>query len=81
MNILSLATFKAPVEWENRMTLASRIKVELHADILEVHLYYRELQALSANKLRTRLERDKERHYVLYSRFRLLYPRPDLPYK
>ncbi|KAF8689085.1 Frag1/DRAM/Sfk1 family, partial [Rhizoctonia solani] len=38
MNIMSLAAFKAPVEWENRMELANRIKVELHADILEVQL-------------------------------------------
>ncbi|ELU40187.1 Frag1 domain-containing protein [Rhizoctonia solani AG-1 IA] len=78
MNIMSLAAFKAPVEWENRMELANRIKVELHADILEVQLYYQELQQLSGNKLRTRLERDKAKHYILYSRFRLLFPRPNL---
>lgn len=78
MNILSLATFKQPVQWENRMWLADRIKAELHDDILEVQLYYKELQQLTGNKLRTRLERDKEKHYVLYSRFRLLFPHPDL---
>ncbi|KAH7341953.1 hypothetical protein B0J17DRAFT_280507 [Rhizoctonia solani] len=78
MNILGLATFKAPVEWENRMELANRIKVELHADILEVQLYYQELQQLPSNKLRTRLEHDKAKHYILYSRFRLLFPNPHL---
>ncbi|CAE6519161.1 unnamed protein product [Rhizoctonia solani] len=67
MNILALAALKAPVEWENRMEIANRIKVELHADILEVHLYYQELQQLSGNKLRTRLERDKAKYYILYS--------------
>ncbi|KAG8767637.1 hypothetical protein FRC12_006132 [Ceratobasidium sp. 428] len=78
INILGMATVQAPVLWVNRMTLADRIKVELHNDVLEVQLYYLELQKLSPRKLRDRLERDKERDYLLYSRFRLLFPRPTL---
>ncbi|KAG9127871.1 hypothetical protein FRC07_008139 [Ceratobasidium sp. 392] len=65
INILGMATSPAPVLWVNRMALAERIKVELHADILEVQLYYLELQKLSAKNLRTRLERDKEQDYLL----------------
>ncbi|KAG8748160.1 hypothetical protein FRC10_008893 [Ceratobasidium sp. 414] len=78
LNILGMATTQSPVLWVNRMILANRIKVDLHADILEVQLYYRELQQFSGNKLRDRMERDKEKYYPLYSRFRLLFPQPAL---
>jgi hypothetical protein len=76
INILGMATRKSAVTWADRMTLADRVKVDLHAEILEVQLYYKELQTLSPEKLRDRLERDKEQDYRLYSRFRLLFPRP-----
>ncbi|KAG9095022.1 hypothetical protein FS749_011277 [Ceratobasidium sp. UAMH 11750] len=78
LNILGMATSQSPVLWVNRMALADRIKVDLHAEILEVQLYYRELQQLAPDKLQVRLERDKEKYYPLYSRFRLLFPRPTL---
>ncbi|KAG9102612.1 hypothetical protein FRC06_001655 [Ceratobasidium sp. 370] len=78
LNILGMATTQSPVLWANRMVLADRIKVELHAEILQVQLYYRELQQLSPNKLRDRLERDRQKYYPLYSRFRLLFPHPAL---
>ncbi|KAF8604666.1 hypothetical protein BDV93DRAFT_522365 [Ceratobasidium sp. AG-I] len=80
ITILGIATRKGIVSWTDRMVLANRIKVDLHAEILEVQLYYRELQKLSGNKLRQRLERDKAEDYVLYSRWRLLFPRPTLNY-
>ncbi|CCO30822.1 Protein cwh43 [Rhizoctonia solani AG-1 IB] len=62
MNIMGLAAFRAPVEWEHRMELANRIKVELHADILEVQLYYQELQQLSGrmDELRRRVSQARE---------------------
>ncbi|KAG8715382.1 hypothetical protein FRC11_004426 [Ceratobasidium sp. 423] len=77
MNVVGLAAFKAPVEWENRMELAHRIKVELHADILEVQLYYQELQQLSGNKLRARLELASD--YFFRIRI-LLYDSPKNPH-
>lgn len=78
--ILGIATRKAFVSWADRMTLANRIKVDLHAEILEVQLYHREIQKLSGAKLRKRLERDKAEDYLLYSRWRLLFPHPGLNY-
>ncbi|QRV74800.1 hypothetical protein RhiJN_02815 [Ceratobasidium sp. AG-Ba] len=78
INILGMATRKAPVHWEERMVLANRIKADLHDEVLEIQLYYKDLQKLNHDKLREQLERDKEQNYVLYSRFRLLFPRPAL---
>lgn len=78
INILGMATRKAPVLWADRMVLADRIKADLHDEVLEVQLYYKELQKLDRSKLRERLERDKENNHLLYSRFRLLFPRPTL---
>lgn len=80
ITILGIAAHKGTVHWADRMVLANRIKVDLHSEILEVQLYYRELQKLSGNKLRQRLERDKAQDYLLYSRWRLLFPNPTLSY-
>ena len=80
ITILGIAARKGTGLWSDRLALANRIKVDLHAEILEVQLYYRELQKLSGTKLRRRLERDKAEDYLLYSRWRLLFPRPTLNY-
>lgn len=80
ITVLGIATRKAVVTWTDRMTLANRVKVDLHAEILEVQIYHTEIQRLSGTKLRRRLERDKAEDYLLYSRWRQLFPRPALDY-